>query len=224
VNLIGRRTELDVVFEHLRTGKNLAISGAEGTGKTALAREAIAGHADTVYCADTSTLKTTCESLLVALGLSLAWTDNIQRKRALLHATRNKRCCFVFDNVSRVSPRLLSLLEAVHESHPMLLIGRSFAWIETGHLKMILWDFDQLELGNLREADARQLIESEVARLDLRPPNPRQFARELWRLSRGNPRRIVELCVQATTGQYVFGGRVSVALLELDRRIHKLIQ
>jgi hypothetical protein len=210
------------VREHLRAGKNLTICGGEGTGKTALVREAIAERASALYCADTSTLKTACESLLAALNLSVPASTNIQRKRTVIAVLRGGRSVVVFDHVGRVTPKLLSLLENIREMHPLILVARSLAWRETGHLKMILWDFDTLELGNLRESAARQLVGAEVTRLGLTVPDRLQLARELTRLSRGNPRRIVELCAQASRGRYVFGDRLSSNLLDLDRRIHEL--
>ena len=222
MKLIGRDTELGIVREHVRTSRNLAIWGAEGVGKTALVSEAIAGKRDVLYCADASTLKAACESLLAALGLTVAGADNIQRKRAILNATRGKRFCFIFDHVGHVTPKLLSLLESIHDSHPIMVVARSLAWKDTGHLKLILWDFHTLELGNLRESAARQLVAAEVTRLGLSVPDRRQLAREFMRLSRGNPRRIVELCAQASRGRYVFGDRLSSNLLDLDRRIHEL--
>jgi NADPH:quinone reductase-like Zn-dependent oxidoreductase len=222
MKLAGRDKELAVVREHLRTGRNLAIWGTAGVGKTALVSEAIAGRPAVLYCAGTSTVKTACESLLAALGLTVRNADNIERKRAILKATRGKDCCFVLDHVGHVTPKLLSLLETIHDSHPMIVVTRSLAWSATGHLKMILWDFDQLELTNLHQADARRFMEAEASRLALKVPNRPQFMRELWRLSRGNPRLIVELYEQVAKGRYVFGGHLSTQLLDLDRRIRNL--
>ena len=222
MKLIGRDTDLALVSQHVRTGRNLAIWGAEGIGKTELVSTAVERLPGVLYCADTSTLKTACESLLTQLGLSLRRADNIRRKRTILEATSGRQFCFVFDQVGHVTPKLLSLSEAVHDSHPMLLAARSLAWTDTGHLKMILWDFDRLGLTNLRETEARLLVESKSVRLDLHLPDLPQFARELWRLTRGNPRRIVELCEQAASGRYMFGRRMSTKPLELDCRIDKL--
>src|SRR5208282_461587 len=118
-------------------------------------------------------------------------------------ATAGKKHCFIFDHVRHVTPKLLSLLENIHESHPMIVVSRSLAWKETGHLKMILWDFINLELHNLPERDACRLVEVETDRLALNLPDRRRFAREVWRLSRGNPRYILELCAQAGKGRYV---------------------
>jgi hypothetical protein len=217
MELIGRDKELAVVREHLRTGKNLVVSGAAGVGKTVLVREAAQ---NALYCADTSTLKTACESLLRELGLTVRVADNVARKRAILKATNGKKICFVFDHVGRVSPKLQSFLENVHELHPMIVVTRSLAWKAIGHLKMILYDFNALELNNLAETQARQLIRLLTA--ELRLPDAAAFERNLGRLSRGNPGRIIALSKQAPQSRYTFGGTTDVRLLDLDRRIKEL--
>jgi hypothetical protein len=222
MNLIGRETELNFLRDRLRTGRNVAVIGPAGIGKTALVRQAMAAMPDALYCPDTSTLKTACESLLAALGVSVTAPDNIQRKRAVLAALHGHRCYIVFDHVQRVSPRLLSLLENLRESHPMVIATRSLAWNDIGHLKMILWDFDTLEPDNLNEAAALRLARAEGERLGLHVPDPRQFEHDLWRWSRGNPGRMIALCEQAKHGGYVFGHRFDVRLLDLDRRIQEL--
>jgi hypothetical protein len=195
MDLIGRDKELALVSN----GRNLVITGPEGAGKTALVRAALP---DAVYCANSSTLKNACESL------GFCAPDNVQRKRLLLRSTAR---CFVFDHLQHVTPKLLSLLEVLRESHRLVLVTRSLLW----PLKTMLWGFDQLELRNLPERDARRLIEAEIKRLQLNVPP--KFTREVWRLSRGNPRHILELCAQAGKQPYV-----SADLLDLDRRIGKL--
>jgi GTPase SAR1 family protein len=150
MNLIGRDTELRIMRQHLRAGKNLAIVGPEGVGKTALVTEAIRHWPGALYCADTSTLKPACESLLAQLQITVAEADNVARKRAILDAVAGGKRWFVFDHVQHIAPRLLSLLEAIHESHPMIVVARSLAWKQTGQLKMILWDFERLKRSNPR--------------------------------------------------------------------------
>ena len=222
MKLIGLETELSIVREHLRADKNLAVCGPAGVGKTALVQAALAGRTDAVYCGDTATLKTACESLLTVLGMTVAEADNVQRKRAVLRALRRRRSVVVFDHVGRVSPKLLSLLDNLHGSHPLIVVTRSLAWKDIGHLKMILYDFDTLELTNLSEPDLRQLVRAQINQLGLTVPNPAEFEHDLWRLSHGNPGFIVALCQQAEQGHYIFGRRLATRLLDLDRCIKSL--
>jgi ABC-type cobalamin/Fe3+-siderophores transport system ATPase subunit len=88
MDLIGRDKELVIVREHLRQGKNLVVFGPVGVGKTALVAEAIRDRSGVLYCADTATLKTTCEALLAQLGVVASAADNVARKRAILRAVR----------------------------------------------------------------------------------------------------------------------------------------
>jgi hypothetical protein len=222
MNLIGRDNELQIVRSHLCAGKNLVIFGEEGVGKTALATEAIRGMSDVLYCADTSTLKTTCESLLQQLHIAALARDNIQRKRAVLNAVANKKCRFVFDHIARVGPKLLSFLENLCESHPTILITRTLASGKIGHLKMILWNFDKMELRNLSESRVAQLIDALSQKLNLNIPDPVRFRREIWQISHGNPHIIIDVCRQAARGHYVFGQHFSTKLMDLDRRINKI--
>jgi hypothetical protein len=222
MSLIGRSKELAVVREHLRAGKNLVVFGAIGVGKTALVSEARRDAPNALYCADTSTLKRACESLLSQLNLTVLEADNIVRKRAILKATTGENCCFVFDQVGWVGPRLLSFLEKVRESHSMIVVTRSIAWSEMGHLRMILWDFDQVELAPLSHEATRQVLRARMKELQLRVPDPQQFEADVLRITGHNLHVLMELCQQAATGQYVFGKHLSTQLLNLDRRIKEL--
>jgi GTPase SAR1 family protein len=202
MNLVGRKTEIETVCEYARCGKNLAVSGAEGVGKTALLREVVSRIPDAIFCADTSTLKNACDSLLTVLGLPLQHDGNIQRKRAILQAVRGKRRRFVLDNVRWVAPQLLSFLDNLRESHTLVIAARSLASKNAGHLREILWDFERLELRNLEETDARTLIRGQIQAHKLKLPDAPQFESDVLRLSHGNPRVIVELCEQASKGRY----------------------
>jgi hypothetical protein len=222
MNLTGRDAELRLIRKHLCAGKNLAVVGGEGVGKTALITEAIRGRSDVLYCGDTSTLKTACESLLAQLRLVVNRADNVARKRAILSATADKKFCFIFDHVGWVNPRLQSFLENVRELHPMIVVTRSIAWSDTGHLRMILWDFDKLELRPLSRETMLEVLRAQVRRIKLRVPDPHQFEANVLRIAGHNLHVLMELCQQAADGEYVFGKHLSTQLLNLDRRIKDL--
>jgi hypothetical protein len=222
MNLIDRETELNAVHESLRVGRNLAVVGLEGVGKTALITEAIRDRSDVLYCGDTSTLKTACESLLAQLRLAVNEADNVARKRAILRTTADKKLCFIFDHVGWVNPKLQAFLENVRASHPMIVVTRSIAWSDMGHLKMILWDFDKLELRPPSRETMLEVLRAQVKRLKLRVPDPHQFEANVLRIADHNLHVLMELCQQAADGGYVFGKHLSTQLLNLDRRIKEL--
>jgi GTPase SAR1 family protein len=222
MNLIGRERELAVVREHLRAGKNLVVFGPAGVGKTALVQEAIRDLPGVLYGADSATLKTACESLLAALGRAAPGADNIVRKRAVLHATAGQRWWFVFDHVGRVSPKLESFLENVCEAHPVIVVTRSIAWSDMGHLKMLLWDFDRLELAPLPRASMLKVLRAQMQELQLRVPDHEHFEADVLRIAGHNLHVLMELCRRAANGQYVFGEHLSTRLVDIDRRIAML--
>ncbi|HUI06819.1 MAG TPA: ATP-binding protein [Verrucomicrobiae bacterium] len=222
MNLFGRDRELRTVREHLCAGRNLVVFGAEGVGKTALVTEASRSQPNVLYCADTATLKTACESLLAQLNLAVSKADNIVRKRTILKATAGTNRSFVFDHVGRVGPKLASLLDNIHESHPMIVVTRSLAWSDMGHLKMILWDFDKLELAPLAHDATLQVLRAQIKQLKLRVPAPERFETEVLRITGHNLHILRELCQQAKRGHYIFGRHVDTRLLNLDRRIKEL--
>jgi AAA domain len=222
MNLIGRDKEVKFVRAHLRTGKNLVVFGKEGVGKTVLVREAIDEAPNALYCADATTLKAACESLLPQLKLSVPEADNIVRKRAILKATAGKKCCFVFDHVGWVSPKLLSFLEKIQESHCIIVVTRSIAWSDIGHLRMILWDFERLELASLSHEATLQVLRAQMCQLKLRVPDPEEFEANVLRITGHNLHVLTDLCRQAVVGKYVFGKHLSTQLLDIDRRIKGL--
>jgi len=222
MSLIGRDRELRIVREHLCAGKNLVVFGAEGVGKTGLVTEATRGHPNVLYCAHSATLKSACESLLGQLQLMVPDADNVARKRAILKATAGKKCRFVFDHVVWVSPKLVSFLNTIHESYSMIVVTRSIAWSDMGHLKMILWDFDKLELTPLSHGAMRQVLRAQVRQLRLRTPDVERFEADVLRIAGHNLHVLMALCQQVASGKYTLGKQFPARLLDLDRRIKEL--
>jgi hypothetical protein len=219
LNLIGRDKEVNLVREHLRVGKNLVVFGKEGVGKTALVRKAMETTPAALYCADTTTLKAACESLLRELRLRAAEADNVVRKRAIIKATARRRHCFVFDHVGWVAPKLLSFLEKLQESHRLIVVMRSIAWSDMGHLKLLLWDFGKLEVPPLSREATLQVLRSQMQHFKLSVPDPNRFETDVLRIAGHNLHVLGQLCRQAARGQYVFGKHLSTQLLDIDRRI-----
>lgn len=222
MSFIGRDKELAIVRAHLCAGSNLVVSGPTGIGKTALVRNALRDSSVTLYCPDTSTLKHACQSLLSQLNLSVPESDNVLRKRAILQAIDGKNYCFIFDHVEWVGPRLLSFFERVRESHSIIVVTRSVAPSDTGHLKMILWDFDNLDLAPLSREKTRQVLCAWIKEFNLSVPDPQQFEADALRIAGHNLHVLRELCQQAVNGRYIFGKHLSAPLVNLDRRIKEL--
>jgi len=91
-----------------------------------------------------------------------------------------------------------------------------------GHLRMILWDFDRLELAPLSREATRLVLRARMKELQLRAPDPQQFEADALRIAGHNLHVLMELCQQAASGRYVFGKHLSTRLLDLDRRIKEL--
>ncbi len=208
--------------EHLRAHDHLLILGEAGMGETALVREAAAGLPDAIYCADSSKMSTICDLLLAQLGGQASSANNRERRRALANTLRGRRVSFILDHIGWVTPRLLAFFEYLRESHALVVITRNLRMDDTGHLHLILWRFATIELQPLDIAATRKLVSARVRELGVNVPDLTEFQRAVRRISRGNPRVIGGLCEQAKRGNYVFGDRFDVRLLDLDRRIREL--
>jgi len=80
-----------------------------------------------------------------------------------------------------------------------------------------------LEIKNLEEPNTGRLVDSYIARFDLKMETAADFKKEVFTISKGNAKIIEELCRLARDEKYRANGYTDVKLMDLDRRIKSSI-
>src|SRR6516164_9249089 len=218
--IVGRRSELEVFSEALRSGEHagLVIHGRAGVGKTRLADEcrmwaAASDHPTerVVGSRTTALLPLGAVAALLAGGLGLPGPDGHvdtvalfeQTRQALHERHQGRRVVTVADDVALLDAVSLALLGYLAAQGTIFLI----ATVRTGEpvpdLVTSLWRDGRLErvdIGDLSRAHLDTLLH-----LVLGGPMEAGAGREFWEVTRGNPLYVREL---------VLGGLESGALVD----------
>jgi hypothetical protein len=226
--LIGRDPECRLLDDLIRQRKNILMVGPEGVGKSAVVDHVLAGGAikNVLYSKSSASLKETLANMAeFALG-----SKNLHQKNIL----SLKKICYqllesipdyaILDHMAWVAPKFYGFLTYLKEQKITFIIAtRSSDKKDIGHLWMGLYDFERLEIKNLDQAGTGQLIYYCAQSLDLKLPEATHFKNEVFKISKGNPKIIKELCRLAREEKYRPEGHIDVKLIDLDRRIKNAV-
>jgi hypothetical protein len=85
---------------------------------------------------------------------------------------------------------------------------------------MGLYDFAVLDVQNLDQENTDALADYYAVSFDLQLGADATFKKDLFKLSRGNPKIIKNLCRLARDRKYRSKGYIDLKLVDLDRRIN----
>jgi len=226
--LIGREQECQLITDLMRRRKNVLILGNEGVGKSALVENVLGSGVakKLLYSKRSTTLK---ETLVNMVGSAVGGKD-VQKQNIL----SLKKICYqlldespeyaVLDHIAWVEPKFYGFLTYLKERNvPFLVATREPDKKNIGHLWMGLYDFEKIEIRNLDQTKAEQLIDYYASSFALEFAAAEDFKRAVFRISAGNPKIILELCWLAQDEKYRKKGYVDVKLMDLDRRISKAV-
>lgn len=225
--LIGRGDERRALNELIQQRKSVLILGDEGVGKSALLEDALAncGIKNIVYSKRSTTLKETLMNLLQsATNLKELSKKNILALKKNCYDLLDARPEYVvLDHIVWVEPKFYAFLTFIKEQKfPFILATRKTGKKNVGHLWMGLYDFAVLELQNLDQTNTDALTDYYAATfgLKLQLGADATFKKEIFKLSRGNPKIIKDLCRLARDQKYRSKGYIDLNLVDLDRRIN----
>jgi integrase/recombinase XerD len=226
--LIGREQECHLITDLMRRRKNVLILGNEGVGKSALVENVLGSGVvkNLLYSKRSTTLK---ETLVNMVGSALGGKD-VQEQTIL----SLKKICYrlldsrpeyaVLDHIAWVEPKFYGFLTYLKERNvPFLVATRKPGKKNIGHLWMGLYDFEKIEIRNLDQTKAGQLIDFYASSIALEIAAAEDFKRAVFKISAGNPKIILELCWLAQDDKYRKKGYVDVKLMDLDRRISNAV-
>jgi integrase/recombinase XerD len=227
--LIGREQECRLITDLMRQRKNILILGEEGVGKSAILENVMGSGVvkNSLYSKRSTTLK---ETLVNMVGSAVGGKD-VQKQNIL----SLKKICYqlldespeyaVLDHIAWVEPKFYGFLIYLKERNlPFVIVTRRRDKKNIGHLWMGLYDFEKIEISNLDQTKAGQLIDYYASSFALEIAAAEDFKRAVFKISAGNPKIILELCWLAQDEKYRKKGYVDVKLMDLDRRIEAAIR
>ncbi|MGN6732940.1 MAG: AAA family ATPase, partial [Candidatus Binatia bacterium] len=197
--LIGRDKERRALDDLIRQRKNILILGEEGVGKTALLKDALANSKikDILYSQRSTALKETLVNLLRSATdrKDLTQKNILALKKNCYQLLEGRPAYVVLDHVAWVEPKFYAFLAFIKEQKfPFVIATRKSGKKHLGHLWMALCDFSVLAVQNLDQVNTDALIDFYAATLDLQLGADSTFKKHLFKLSRGNPKIIKDLC------------------------------
>jgi hypothetical protein len=205
--LVGRGRELVKLLTIAAAKTPSLIFGPPGLGKTRLllelARKLSVEGIDVAYVRFQPSLHSFLLELACRLGLHRTGTSSIGLRGALWKAFEAKPYVILLDDIAEATPPFYRFLERVLAAEENMIVGTADHAHAAGALKRIFWN-QQANVGlrKLNRQDAAALTESAIsAFLSGRPVSP-DFAIRVARVARGNPGRIVEMCIRAADPAY----------------------
>lgn len=223
--LIGRKKECRLISDLINRRKDIIVFGEEGVGKTAIIRKLLAERRTEtlLYSEQSKTLK---EALLSLIAFS-AGPKKLMQKKSILAL---KKMCYgildknpgyvVFDHITWIEPRFYGFLTYIRDKDlPLMIVSRGVNKKNIGQLWRSSYTFEKVEITNLDKAKAEEVISHYIAGLCLKLAHGNDFKREVFNISKGNPKIIKQLCFLARDEKYHAKGYADVKLMDLDRRI-----
>jgi hypothetical protein len=165
-------------------------------------------------------LRPICDSIERQLGWNHCKLNIVQRKNRLLTCLGRRAKPVAFDHVALTPPRVSRFMARLGDQIPIWIICRSTLRGAIGHVWEHLYKFTRVEIPPLSPSETRRLICRAVNEGHIQPDS-RVHARELHRMSKGNPRVLEELLIELAAGNYKMDTSFGLNLLALDREIHQ---
>jgi Holliday junction resolvasome RuvABC ATP-dependent DNA helicase subunit len=223
--LIGRDKERRALDDLMRQRKNILILGEEGVGKTALLEDALANSKikDILYSQRSTALKETLVNLLRSATdrKDLTQKNILALKKNCYQLLAARPEYVVLDHIAWVEAKFYAFLTFIKEQKfPFVIATRKSGKKHLGHLWMGLYDFAVLDVQNLDQENTDALADYYAVSFDLQLGADATFKKDLFKLSRGNPKIIKNLCRLARDRKYRSKGYIDLKLVDLDRRIN----
>jgi hypothetical protein len=205
--LVGRRDELAQLQTNIQKNINTIVLGGIGTGKSTLL-ENISTEKKVLHIDDTSDFKKTLINALMHLfehdkeavmqlmypkhtletvRIPLTKHSMVSLAKTLIDITDRYEYVLIIDNVDRITPRVVKVLEVLKDHFTIITTAREVA-LNKGSF---LWNFETIKLLPLSRSESLELIHRLAYDVELE--DAELFRNHIWEQSDGNPRVIFEL-------------------------------
>lgn len=205
--LVGRTKELAQLQTNIQKNINTIVLGDIGIGKSLLL-ESIATDKNVLLINDTTDFKTTLVSTLMHLFshdkeavMNLMYPKHTLKSvrtpltkhsttalaKTLTDITKKHEYVLIIDNVDRITPRVVKVLETLKDHFTIITTAREVAMNKSS----FLWNFETIKLEPLKRGESLELIHR--LSYDVEMEDQELFRNHIWEQSAGNPRVIFEL-------------------------------
>lgn len=207
--LVGRSKELDQLQINIKKKINTIVLGDIGIGKSLLLESIATDKKESLLLIDDTTdFKTTLVSTLMHLFshdkeavMKLMYPkhtiENLRTPltkhsttalaKTLTEITDKHEYVLVIDNVDRITPRVVKVLEVLKDHFTIITTAREVAMNKSS----FLWNFETIKLEPLKRGESLELIHR--LSYDVEMEDQELFRNHIWEQSAGNPRVIFEL-------------------------------
>jgi ATP-dependent Clp protease ATP-binding subunit ClpA len=205
--LIGRDHEMAGLLNSAAARSPVLIYGPPGLGKTRLllelARKLSLDDAGVVYLRFQQSLHAFLLELAHQLRLNCVSTSSIGLRGALWKAFAAKSYIILLDDIAEATPPFYRFLERIIGGERNTIIGAAAHAHGAGALHRIFWNQQtNVALHNLSRRDASRLIAGAISAFLSDVSISSDFALRVAQVARGNPGRIVEMCIRAADPAY----------------------
>ena len=225
ITMIGREKEIILITRLVSEKKNIIIFGQEGVGKTSIIQEVMnSGQAGRIlYSPQSGTLKETLINLVLSDNSvygNINEKNILALRKALYPILDQKPDYIIFDHIDRVEPKYYSFFEYLIERElPLIIIAKGIDKKNIGHLRLILHNFEKVEISNFDRSRSDALVDRYVNEFNIKVAQLDNLKKSIFHFSNGNPKITRQLCSLAKDTRYQKKGFVDVKLMDLDRRI-----
>jgi len=228
--LVGREKECAAIAAFISQRKNIIIFGAEGTGKSAIIKSVLKDKniASLLYSQDSRTFKSALSGLILSVSgntKSVLESNIAALKNELYGIIKDRNPEYiVFDHVESVEPKNYNFFVYLMDAKiPLIVLSRGLQKKDIGHLGMSLFNFKKVEILNLDRPAADVLMDHFIKEFNIKITKEKDFKKQIFHFSKGNPKIIKGLCFLARDVKYQKNDTLDVNLMDLDRRINEAV-
>ncbi len=207
LSLFGRTRELAKLQRLVESKTPALVHGAAGAGKTRLLlhlhEQLAARGTDVLYVRFEQSLHAFFLSIADKLSVECGKTSSVSLRGALWKAFEARPRIILLDDIREATPPYYRFFQRVLAAGGNSIVGAALHEHAAGALRHIFWNPQStIPLGNLSKRDSNALIEASMSAFLRDVQLPPDFAVRVGNAARGNPGRIVEICMRAANPVY----------------------
>jgi predicted ATPase len=208
--LLGRERELARLLDFVAARTPVLVHGSRGLGKTRLLlelnRRLSAAAIDAVYIRFSQPLHAFLLDIAGRLSLDHSGSSSVALRGVLWKAFESKPQVILLDDIAEATPPFYRFLERIVAAKGNAIVASVVHPHAAGALQRIFWNRQMtVPLRALNRQDAGALVECAIAAFSSDRPLSSEFALRVTQAARGNPGRIVDMCIRAADPAYRAG-------------------